>query len=332
MIRYIGKRLLMLIPVLLGISLVVLILIDLTPGDPARMLLGATATEEQVENLREELGINEPLPIRYVRFIWKVLHGDFGTSFMTKRPVFEEMLQRFPYTLQLVVIALLFSILFGIPMGVFAATHQYTWKDNAAIFISLIAVSMPSFWFALLLIREFGVKLQWVPLSGVETWKGWILPCVSMGLGLTAIIARQTRSNLLEVIRQDYIVTARAKGLSNRSVVYRHALKNAIIPIIMIIGGIFGSSLGGAMIGEVIFSIPGLGQYTLTGLSNRDYPVIQGSVLILSTLFAIVILIVDIIFAFVDPRIRSQYMGKSRKRKGDRQIEEIEEEEAVQIS
>jgi peptide/nickel transport system permease protein len=330
MIKYIGKRLLMLIPVLLGISLLVLILIDITPGDPARMLLGATATEEQVANLREELGINESLPVRYVKFIWKVLRGDFGSSFMTKRPVFDEMLQRFPYTLRLTVIALVFSIIVGIPLGVYAATHQYTWKDNAAIFISLIAVSMPSFWFALLLIRGFGVKLQWLPLSGVETWKGWILPAVSMGLGLTAIIARQTRSNLLEVIRQDYIVTARAKGLGNVRVVYRHALKNAIIPIIMVIGGIFGSSLGGAMIGEVIFSIPGLGQYTLTGLSNRDYPVIQGSVLILSTLFAIVILLVDIIFAFVDPRIRSQYMSKSKKREGDKRIEE--EEKNVEIS
>jgi peptide/nickel transport system permease protein len=321
MLKYIGKRLLMLIPVLLGISLVVLILIDLTPGDPARMLLGATATDAQVEELREKLGINESLPVRYVQFIWKVLRGDFGTSFMTKRPVVTEMLQRFPYTLQLVTIALLFSILFGIPLGVFAATHQYSWKDNAAIFISLIAVSMPSFWFALLLIRQFGVKLQWLPLSGVESWKGWILPCVSMGLGLTAIIARQTRSNLLEVIRQDYIVTAKAKGLGNGTVVYRHALKNAIIPVIMIIGGIFGSLLGGAMISEVIFSIPGMGQYTLTGLNNRDYPVIQGSVLILSTLFAIVILIVDIIFAFVDPRIRSQYMGKSKTKRKDKQVE-----------
>jgi peptide/nickel transport system permease protein len=318
MARYIGKRLLMLIPVLLGISLVVLILIDITPGDPARMMVGAQGTEEQVEKVREDLGLNDPLPVRYVRFLWNVVQGDFGTSYMTKRPVFDEMIQRFPYTLTLVSLSLVLSIILGIPFGVYAATHQYTWKDNAAMFIALFCVSMPSFWFALLLIRWFGVNLRWLPISGIASWKGWVLPCVSMALGLTAIIARQARSNLLEVIRQDYIITARAKGLAEGKVIYRHGLKNAMIPVIMVIGGIFGSSLGGALIGEVIFSIPGLGQYTLTGLNNRDYPVIQGSVLILSTLFALVILIVDIIFALVDPRIRSQYSGKGKRKAGKR--------------
>jgi peptide/nickel transport system permease protein len=321
----------MLIPVLLGISFVVLILIDITPGDPARMMLGMTATEQQVAELRQSLGLNDSIFIRFGRFIWNVVRGDFGTSFMTKRPVFDEMIQRFPYTLKLVTISLALSIILGIPLGVFAATHQYSWKDNAAIFISLICVSMPSFWFALLLIKWFGVNLRWLPIAGIESWKGWVLPCLSMALGLTAIIARQTRSNLLEVIRQDYIVTARSKGLRNGTVIYRHALKNAIIPIIMIIGGIFGSSLGGALISEVIFSIPGLGQYTLTGLNNRDYPVIQGSVLILSAMFAIVILLVDIIFAFVDPRIRSQYSKKSKKskKKAGTQIEKESQEIAA---
>ena len=314
MIRYIAKRLLMLIPVLLGISLIVLLLIDITPGDPVRLMLGTQATEERVKELRDELGLNDSLPVRYVRFLWNVLHGDFGTSYMTKRPVVDEMLQRFPYTLILVSLSLAISILLGIPLGVYAATHQYTWKDNGAIFISLFCVSMPSFWFALLLIRQFAVKWRLLPLSGVSDWKGWILPCIAMALGLIAIIARQTRSNLLEVIRQDYITTARSKGLSESRVIYRHALKNALIPIIMIVGGMLGSLLGGVLISEVIFSIPGLGQYTLTGLSNRDYPVIQGSVLILSTLFAIVILIVDVIFALVDPRIRSQYGGKGGRK------------------
>lgn len=318
MARYIAKRLLMLIPVLLGISLVVLILIDITPGDPARMMLGPQATEEKVQEVRQELGLNDPLPVRYGRFLWNVVHGDFGTSYMTGRPVVDEMMQRFPYTLLLVAIGLTISVLLGIPLGVFAATHQYTWKDNGAIFVSLFCVSMPSFWFALLLIRWFGVNLRWLPISGTADWRGWILPCVSMALGLIAIIARQTRSNLLEVIRQDYITTGRAKGLSEGKVIYRHALKNAMIPVIMIIGGIFGSLLGGAMISEVIFSIPGLGQYTMTGLFNRDYPVIQGSVLILSTLFAIIILIVDVIFAIVDPRIRSQYIKKGRRKAGRR--------------
>lgn len=321
MAKYIVKRILMLIPVLLGISLVVLLLIDITPGDPARMMLGTQATDVQIQELREELGLDDPIPVRYGRFLWDVLHGDFGTSFMTGRPIVDEMMQRFPYTLTLVSLSLALSILLGIPLGVYAATNQYTWKDNGAMFSALFFVSMPSFWFALLLIRFFGVNLRWLPISGISSWEGWILPCVSMALGLTAIIARQTRSNMLEVIRQDYITTARAKGLSEGKIIYRHALKNAMIPVIMVIGGIFGVLLGGALISEVIFSIPGLGQYTMTGLSNRDYPVIQGSVLILSTLFAIVILIVDVIFALVDPRIRSQYSGK-RKRKVDKRVEE----------
>ncbi|MDR1589875.1 MAG: ABC transporter permease [Oscillospiraceae bacterium] len=315
MIRYIAKRLLLLIPVLLGISLVVLILIDITPGDPARMLLGAQASQEQVDELRDELGLNDSLPVRYVRFLSDVLHGDFGTSLMTKRAVADEMLERFPYTLKLVTLGTIFSVLFGIPIGIYAATHQHTWKDNGSMFLALIFVSMPSFWFALLLIRLFGVQLGWLPIRGVETWLGWILPCSAMALGIAALLARQMRSDLIEVLRQDYITTARAKGLPEGKVVYRHALKNAVIPIIMILGGVFGSSLGGSLITEMIYSIPGLGQYTMTGLSNRDYPVIQSTVLILSTLFAIIILLVDVVFALVDPRIRSQYMRKRKQKK-----------------
>jgi peptide/nickel transport system permease protein len=311
MARYIVKRLLLLIPVLLGVSLVVLLLIDITPGDPARMMLGTKATQEQVDELRDDLGLNDPLPVRYGRFLWGVLHGDLGTSYTTKRPVFEEITARIPYTLTLVSISVGLSIVLGIPFGVYAATHQYTWKDNFAMFIALFCVSMPNFWFALLLIRRFAVEWRWFPISGVGTWQGWVLPCVSMALGLTAIIARQSRSNMLEVIRQDYITTARAKGVSETSVKYRHALKNAIIPVIMTIGGVFGSMLGGALIAEEIFSIPGLGSYTFSGLSNRDYPVIQGSVLVLSIMFAIVILLVDLVFAIIDPRIRSQY-GRRR--------------------
>ena len=317
MLQYIGKRLLMLIPVLLGISLVVLILIDITPGDPARMLLGAQATQEQVDELRDELGLNDSLPVRYVRYLSNVMQGDFGSSLMTRRPISEEMIQRFPYTLTLISFSIVLSIVLGIPIGIYAATHQRTWKDNTAMFLALFCVSMPSFWFALLLIRLFGVQLGWLPIRGVTTWKGWVLPCIAMALGLTAIIARQMRSDLLEVVRQDYITTARAKGLSEGRVIYRHALKNAMIPVIMVIGGIFGTSLGGSLIAEVIYSIPGLGQYTLTALNNRDYPAIQSSILILSTMFAVVILLVDVIFALVDPRIRSQYVRK-QKREGER--------------
>ena len=314
MLRYIGKRLLMLIPVLLGITIVVQILIDITPGDPAKLMLGMQATPERVAELREQMGLDDPLPVRYGRYLWGILNGDFGVSFTTRRPVVDEMIQRFPYTLLLVSMALCLSIFLGIPLGVFAATHQNTWKDNAAMFAALFCVSMPGFWFALMLIQQFAVKRRWLPLAGISDSRGWILPCVALALGITATIARQTRSNMLEVIRQDYITTARAKGQTEGKVTYRHALKNALIPVIMVVGGIFGTLLGGVLISEVIFSIPGLGQYTMTGLNNRDYPVIQSSVLILSVLFAIVILLVDIIFALVDPRIRSQYVKRGKKK------------------
>lgn len=315
MFRYILKRVFLLIPTLIGITLLVMLLIDITPGDPARAMLGASATVEQVEAVREELGLNDPFFVRYGRYMAGIVKGDFGTSLMTKRPVFKEMVERFRYTLTLVLFGTVFSTLIGIPIGIFAARNQHTWKDNAAIFFSLIAVSMPSFWFALLMIRLFCVKLRLLPLSGVEDLKGWILPCASMALGLIALFARQMRSDMLETLRQDYVTTARAKGLSERTVVYRHALKNAMIPTITIIGGVFGASLGGSLITEVIYSIPGLGQYIMTGLNNRDYPVIQSGILIVSMLFSVIILVVDIVYALVDPRIRSQYMGKKTKRK-----------------
>lgn len=327
MLRYIGKRLLLMIPVLLGITLVVQLLISVTPGDPARMLLGVNATDEKVEMLREEMGLNDPLPVRYGKYIWQLLHGDFGTSFVTKRTVIDEVTTRFPYTLKLVVLSLVMAIIVGIPVGVFAATHQNSWSDNTVMFLSLFCVSMPAFWFSLILIQEFAVKHRWFPLSGVGSFKAWILPALGLAVGFTANIARQTRSNMLEVIRQDYITTVRAKGLPERVVKFRHALKNALTPIIMVIGSMFGVMLGGALISEVIFSIPGLGQYTLQALTNRDYPVIQSSVLILSIMFSIVMLLVDIIFALVDPRIRSQYSRRGKK-KSSRKVVRVSEAEA----
>jgi len=316
MLRYIGKRLLMLIPVLIAITFLVLFVIDLTPGDPARILLGTQATEEQVQELRDEMGLNDPFLVRWWHYVTGIItRGDFGTSMMTKRPVVTEMLERFRYTLLLVIFGTTFATIVGIPVGIFAATRQHTWKDSLAIFLSLIAISMPSFWFALLVIRQFCVHWRIFPISGVENWKGWVLPCISMALGTIAMLARQMRSDMLETLRQDYIITARAKGLSERVVVYRHALKNALIPVITIVGGMFGASLGGSLITETIFSIPGLGQYTMTGLNNRDYPVIQSSILILSVLSSIILLVIDILYAVVDPRIRSQFARKKAKGK-----------------
>lgn len=313
MLRYIVKRLLLIIPTLIGITIIVQLFIIITPGDPARLLAGNNVSEEEVEKLRQDMGLNDPFPVRYANYVGNMLKGDFGKSYGTKRPVLNEILQRFPSTLLLVCVSMAMAVIIGIPLGIYAATHQYTWKDNAAIFGSLFCVSMPAFWFALILIQLICVKLKLLPVAGVDDWKGWILPCVTNALGFAASIARQMRSNLLEVIRQDYITTARAKGQTENKVLYRHALKNAVIPIIMTVGGIFGFALGGSLITEVIFSIPGLGSYTISALMSRDYPVIQTSVLFISTLFCIILLLIDLAFAIVDPRIRAQYAAKKKK-------------------
>ena len=301
------------IPTLLGITFIVLLFITITPGDPIRIMMGNDYTEEEIQAARDELGLNDPLLVRYVSFIKNILTGEFGTSYRTRRPVVDEMVQRFPYSLLLCVLCLVISLIIGIPIGVYAATHQYSWKDNTAILGSLVCVSMPGFWFSLLLIQALCVRLGLLPAAGVDTWKGWILPAFTGSLGFAASIARQMRSNMLEVIRQDYITTARAKGQSETVVLYRHALKNAVIPVIMIIGGIFGMAIGGSMISEVIYSIPGLGSYTLSALQARDYPVIQTSVFFMSSFFAVILLLVDIAFSIVDPRISSQFARKRRK-------------------
>lgn len=314
MIRYVIKRLLIMIPILLGISFIVLILIDLAPGDVARKVAGAEAEEWEVEEVRESLGLNDPLLVRYGKFLWNVLHGSFGKSFINKKDVMADMMGRFPYTVLLATLSVSLAVVIGIPIGIYSATNQYSWKDNLSIFASLFCVSMPPFWFALLLVQLFAVKLGWVPPAGVTSWKCWIMPTLSLAVAYAASIVRQMRSNMLEVIRQDYIVTARAKGLREGTVLFRHAMKNALIPVIQTVGGLYSMALGGALIAETIFAMPGLGSYSLSALTNRDYPAIQGSVLFLSTVSCLMILLIDIVFAFVDPRIRSQYAAPKMKR------------------
>ena len=310
MIRYIIRRVFIFIPVLLGITIIVQVLLTLAPGDPARILVGNDAEPGQYEQVREDLGLDKPIYIRYLNFLTGVLKGDFGVSWTTQKAILPEIMMRFPYTLMISTLSVILASFIGIPLGIYTATHQYKFGDKAMILISLISVSMPSFWFALLLVRFFSVELRWLPVSGVKSWQGWVLPIISLALGYAASIIRQMRSNMLEVVRQDYITTARAKGQSERKVLYDHALGNALIPVIMTIGSMYGMSLGGALIAEMIFSIPGLGSYTLTGLTNRDYPVIQSTVLFLSIIFCVVMLLIDLAFAFIDPRIRSQFARK----------------------
>ncbi len=316
MARFITKRILWLIPVILGVTFFVFTIMYFTPGDPVRLMLGANATEQQIQLQRDELGLNDPFLVRFGNYLKDTfVHFDLGNSYQTKQSVIEQIFLRFPYTLRIALISVLLAALIGIPVGVIAATHQYSWKDNLSMFGSLFCVSMPGFWFALILVMVFSQRLGWLPSSGVKSWTGYILPCISCALGGAAGIARQTRSSMLEVIRQDYITTARAKGQKEFKVIYGHALKNALIPIIMTIGNMVGASLGGALIAETIFSIPGMGVYMMNGISQRDYPVVQGGVLFISVCFCLCMLLVDIVFAFVDPRIRSQYKSASRKRK-----------------
>ena len=300
------------IPVILGVTLIVMVLLELTPGDPARQLLGNFATEEEIAVAREEMGLNRPLLVRYVDYINGVLHGNIGISYFTKGNVWDDIMVRFPYTLLVVTISMVLAIATGIPIGVYAATHQYSWKDNTSIVLSLFCVSMPNFWFALILVNIFATKLGWVPPFGIESWKSWILPAVSLSIGYSATLARQTRSSMLEQIRQDYVTTARAKGQSEHKVIYKHALKNAMIPIITIVGSVFGVSLGGAVIAETIFSIPGLGSYTISALISRDYTIVQGSVLYFAVMYSVILLLIDLVYTMVDPRIRSQFTSNKK--------------------
>lgn len=313
MLKYIGKRLLMLIPVILGVTLVIFIMLALTPGDPARQILGGEATEEQVQELREKLGLNDPLPVRYVRYLWDMLHGDLGTSYSSKQPVTKELLERFPTTLLLSILCTVVGAVIGIIFGIISAVKQYTIFDNISRVLALAGISIPSFWLGLMLIIVFSVNLKWLPSSGFYGPAYWVLPAITVGLVQAATVMRQTRSAMLDVVRQDYIRTAKAKGQTELKVVMGHALPNALIPIITVLGMQFGHGLGGAVISEQIFSIPGIGKLMVDSITARDYPVVQGGVLMIAISFTVVNLLVDILYAFIDPRIKALYVGKKAK-------------------
>ena len=308
--KYILKRVLWLIPSLLAVSLIICFLAVLTPGEPARIILGNEATDTDIAKFNHEMGLDKPFFEQYLDFIVGILHGDFGTSYVTGNSITEEIKIRFPYTLRLAFIGVALSVFIGIPLGVYAAIHQYTWKDNASIFLSLFCVSMPGFWFALMLVQLFSRKLGWLPSMGVEHWYSYILPCITVAVAEAASLARQSRSSMLEVIRQDYITTARAKGVKESRVIYKHALKNALMPVITLVATSLAASMGGAIVAETIFSIPGMGSYVVRAVNQRDYGVVKGTVVLLAFIFAVCMLLIDLGYAFIDPRIRSQYVRK----------------------
>lgn len=314
MLRYIGKRLLQMIPVLLGVTFIIFSLMEITPGDPARQILGQEATDEAVQALREELGLNEPFLMRYKNYIFGVLQGDFGTSYTTKEPVFNELMARYPTTVLFAVLTVLIASLIGIPLGIISATRQYSWVDNFATGFAMLGVSIPTFWLGLMLMLLFSVKLNWLPATGFYGPIYWILPAITVGLPASAGIIRMTRSSMLEVIRQDYIRTARAKGQTEHKIIYGHALENAMIPVITVVGITFGQSLGGQIVTEQVFAVPGLGKLMVEAINARNYPVVEGGVLLIAFAYCVINLLVDIIYAYLDPRIKSQYSNSVKKR------------------
>lgn len=277
---------------------------QLTPGDPARLMLGQFATQEQVTSLREELGLNDPILVQYGRFLWNALHGDFGRSFRGHTPVLREILDRFPSTLQLTIAAMSLSILLGVSAGMIAATSRFRWVDRMVMFSSITGLSIPNFWLAVLLIIVFGIQLKWLPVTTSTGWKGLILPTVALSIPIAAVLARLTRSSILEVIREDYVRTARAKGLTKRAIAFMHILRNALIPVVTVVGLQFAGMLGGAVFVESVFARPGLGRFAVSAIAARDYPQIQGIVLFAATVYVLINLCVDLLYAVLDPRIR----------------------------
>ncbi|HEX6594042.1 MAG TPA: ABC transporter permease [Bacillota bacterium] len=315
MLTYIIRRLLQTIPVIIGVSLIVFSLMHLIPGDPAQIMAGESAPKEQVENIRERLGLNDSYPVQYWNYIRDAAKGDLGSSIRSGRDVTEEIGGRFWVTVELAIYSTALSVFLGLIAGIVSATKKYSWQDVTLMVLALFGLSMPNFWLGLMLIKWFAIGFDlpsWIPFIENTSWfkpSGWgsfqqvVLPVITLGTGGAAIIARMTRSSMLEVIDQDYIRTARAKGAKERVVIYRHALKNALIPVVTVVGLQFGALLGGAVLTETVFAINGLGKLIIDAIQARDFPVVQGSVLVVSLLFVLVNMIVDITYRYLNKRI-----------------------------
>jgi len=297
----------MLIPVILGVTFLVYFILGLTPGDPATLITGGEADEATVEAVREELGLNDPVVVQYARYMWDLLHGDMGESWSTKRDVFKSVMDVMPNTLKLGWWSMVFCIVTSLPIGIISATKQYSIMDNVCMVLALLGLATPNFWLGLMLVLLFSLNLGWVPSGGMSGWNSLILPVFTLGTSDMALLTRMTRSSMLEVVRQDYIRTARAKGVSEKVVIRKHALKNALIPIITAMGLQFGGMLGGAMLTETVFSWPGIGRLMVYAIKSKDTPVVMGCVITITIGVTIINLIVDILYGFVDPRIKAQY-------------------------
>lgn len=311
MTLYVVRRLVSVVPVLILVAVASFLLVHLVPGDPAMVMLGNDATPQQIQTLRTQMGLDRSLPEQFVLWVREVLRGNLGESFFLGRPVSQALLERLPATLQLALLSLFFSLLIGVPAGILAAVRQNTRWDQLVMVTAMGGISIPSFWLGLALILVFSVQFGWLPSGGYtplweDVWQGLrvlILPAISLGFMQAALIARMTRSSMLEVLRQDYVRTAKAKGLNWERVTLRHALKNAMIPVITTIGTAFGVLLGGAVIVEIVFTYPGLGRLVVLAVQRRDYPLVQGALLLTSVIYVLVNLAVDLLYSVFDPRI-----------------------------
>ena len=308
MYRYIIQRLLMLIPVIIGVSFLVYFIMDLAEGDPVYMIVSENASPEVIEATREEYGLNDPLLVRYGRYMINLLQGDMGTSYISKKDVFASYMECLPVTVKLSVFAVIIAVVVSIPLGINAAIHQNTWADTGSMLVALVFVSMPQFWLGLLLIMLFALKLGWLPSGGIDNgFASYILPAFTVGIGLAALMTRTTRSSMLETIRMDYITTAKAKGVSNRNTIFHHAFKNALIPIVTVGGMQLAQILGGSVLTETVFAIPGIGRLIVQAINQRDIPTVTGALILTTIIVSVVNLCTDIVYAFIDPRIKARY-------------------------
>ena len=302
----------MMIPVILGISFIIFAIMALTPGDPAQMILGENATPEAIEELREELGLNENFFVRYFTYMKDALTGDLGKSYRTNLPVAQELMTRFPNTLVLAFFGIGLAVVIGVPIGILSAVKQYTIIDTISLGVALIMTSIPAFWLGLMLMLVFALNLHMLPAVYDGGWQSFVLPSITLAIGSMATLIRMTRSTMLEVIREDYIRTARAKGAPEKTIIFRHALRNALLPVVTVIGINFGLQLGGAVICESVFSIPGLGTLMITSVRQKDIPMVMASVLFVALTISIVNLLIDLLYTYIDPRVKSQYVKASR--------------------
>ena len=315
--RYIARRLLWMIPVILGVAIFIFTIMFWVPGDPAQLILGLDGTPETIAALREKMGLNDPYIVQLARFLKQIfLNFDFGQSYFTRLSVGAELLARLPRTIALGVSSMVLTLLVGTPLGIMAAVYQNRMPDRICMVIAMIGVSMPTFWLALMLVIVFAVNLGILPAQGINSGiRSYIIPVISLSFAGWGAQARLSRSSMLEVIRSDYVTTARSKGLTQNEVIFKHALPNALIPIITSAGGQLAHVFGGSVVIENVFSIPGVGNFMIQAINTRDYPIVEGSVIFLAIVFAICMLLVDIGYAFVDPRIKAQYASRVAKKR-----------------